>query len=110
MNIAVGGSWEGFVIEQTMAVLPKSCKLYFSRTHHGAEADLVLVKHDKPIACADAKRSQAPKLEKGFLNVIEDNDTSRNFMIIPADEDYPVHRKVQVTGLQQWLDFVQALE
>lgn len=106
LNIAVGGSWEGFVVEQTMAVMPPACKLYFSRTHHGAEADMVLVRRGKPVACADAKRSQAPKLEKGFLNVIEDNDTPQNFMIIPADEDYPVHRSVQVTGLQKWLDFV----
>ncbi|MCH8486321.1 MAG: ATP-binding protein [Candidatus Cyclonatronum sp.] len=107
LNIAVGGSWEGFVVEQTMAVMPPACKLYFSRTHHGAEADMVLVRRGKPVACADAKRSQAPKLEKGFLNVIEDNDTPQNFMIIPADEDYPVHRSVQVTGLQKWLDFVK---
>ncbi|MCH8557199.1 MAG: ATP-binding protein [Balneolia bacterium] len=108
-NMAVGGSWEGFVIEQTMAVLPDSCKLYFYRTHHGAEADMVIVRKGVPVACADAKRSLAPKLEKGFLNVIEDNDTKTNFMIIPAKEDYPVHKQVQVTGLEKWLDFVKSL-
>ena len=108
-NMAVGGSWEGFVIEQTMAVLPDSCKLYFYRTHHGAEADMVVVRKGVPVACADAKRSLAPKLEKGFMNVIEDNNTKTNFMVIPANEDYPVHRQVQVTGLEKWLDYVQSL-
>lgn len=107
-NIAVGGSWEGFVVEQTMAVLPDNCKLYFYRTHHGAEADMVLINRGTPVACADAKRSQAPKLEKGFLNVMEDNQTKRNFMIIPGEEDYPVHKQVQVTGLAKWLEFVKS--
>ena len=108
-NMAVGGSWEGFVVEQTMAVLPDKCKLYFYRTHHGAEADMVIVRKGIPVACADAKRSLAPKLEKGFLNVIEDNDTKTNFMIIPAEEDYPAHKLVQVTGLGKWLVFVKSL-
>ncbi|MCH8566794.1 MAG: ATP-binding protein [Balneolales bacterium] len=108
-NIAVGGSWEGFVVEQTMAVLPGNCKLYFYRTHHGAEADMVIVRKGVPVACADAKRSLSPKLEKGFLNVIEDTNTEVNYMIIPVDEDYPVHKKVQVSGLEKWLNYVQSL-
>ncbi len=107
-HIAVGGSWEGFVVEQTMSVLPDQCKLCFYRTHHGAEADMVLIRKSKPVACADAKRSLSPKLEKGFLNVMEDNKTPNNFLIIPVEEDYPVHKQVQVTGLQKWLEFVKS--
>lgn len=38
----VGGSWEGFVIENIMSVAPASAQPYFYRTPDGAEIDLIL--------------------------------------------------------------------
>jgi hypothetical protein len=39
-----GNSWEGFVIQQMMVMLPNSLIPSFYRTAAGAELDLVLVK------------------------------------------------------------------
>lgn len=94
-----GGSWEGFVIQQLMAVKPKNTPMYFYRTHQGAEADLLFAKNDKPEFCIDIKLSTAPKVTRGFINVIEDNETKRNYLINPGTDQYPVHERIDVLGL-----------
>lgn len=38
----VGGSWEGFVIENIMAVIPSRVQPYYYSTSRGEEIDLVL--------------------------------------------------------------------
>ena len=108
-NIAVGGSWEGFVIEQTGTILPDSCKMYFYRTHQGAEADLLIVKDGKPIICAEIKRTNAPSMTKGFANVIEDNKTETNYIIHTGNDTFPVAKNVQAVGVLEWLEMVRVI-
>ena len=38
----LGSSWEGFVLEQILAVVPTTWESYFYRTSAGAEVDLLL--------------------------------------------------------------------
>lgn len=94
-HLAVGGSWEGFVVEQTQALLPDHCNMYFYRTHQGAEVDILIVKRNKPVVCADIKRTYAPMMSRGFANVIQDHQTDRNFIIWPGEENFPVAENVQ---------------
>ena len=100
---AAGGSWEGFVLQQIIATAPPGFSFWFYRTHQGAEADLVVVKEEKPLFCIDFKLNRSPKATKGFHNVIEDNQTTRNFIITPGDEQYPVHKQIDVVGLETFL-------
>lgn len=102
-NPAAGGSWEGFVLQQLLATAPNDYSFYFYRTHQGAETDLVVVKEEKPLFCIDFKLNRAPKPTKGFHNVIEDNQTTRNFIIIPGNDRYPVHKQIDVVGLEEFL-------
>jgi len=108
-NIAVGGSWEGFVIEQTGSILPESCNMYFYRTHQGAEADLLIIKDGKPVICAEIKRTNAPTMSKGFANVIDDNQTQFNYIIHTGDDTFPVAKNVQAIGLMGWLELVKKI-
>lgn len=108
-HLAVGGSWEGFVVEQTLALLPDHCSMYFYRTHQGAEADILIVKRNKPVVCADIKRTNAPMMSRGFANVIQDHQTEQNFIIWPGEENFPVAENVQAMGLRNWLEFLQSL-
>ena len=64
----VGASWEGFVLEQVLAVEPHD-EAYFWATHQGAEIDLILRRGDRPVrrrmqvrrrAAHDAFHSQRP--------------------------------------------------
>ena len=75
----IGNSWEGYAIEQIHQMLPHEIKVYYYRTHHGAESDLVLVKGLKPKACIEIKYTSQPKLSKGFQIAAEDLKTEINY-------------------------------
>ena len=75
----------------------------FTERTKGAEADLVVVKDEKPLYCIDFKLNQSPGPTKGFHNVIEDNQTARNFIITPGHDRYPVHKQIDVVGLEEFL-------
>jgi hypothetical protein len=91
---SLGSSWEGFVIEQILKILPERWQAYFYRTGAGAEIDLVLFdgKH-KPVA-VEIKYSVSPKLERGFWNAYEDLSCKNGFVLYPGEESYPLGRNV----------------
>lgn len=103
-NLILGSSWEGYVIEQIKSCARDRLSCYFYRTHQGAESDLVLVKGNTPVVGLEIKFSTAPVLGKGFYTAIEDLQTKDNFVIIPAEEDYPLKPGVRVTGLSVFLN------
>ncbi len=87
-NPAVGRSWEGFVIEQIIGLLPEGWSYFFYRTGAGAEIDLLLVdKKNRPIA-VEVKYSASPKAERGFWNALEDLSCRKAFIVYPGEETY----------------------
>ena len=60
----VGGSWEGFVIEQIAAAMPEGAHLGFYRTSAGAEIDAVVDTGVRRIAF-EVKFSSAPSPRAG---------------------------------------------
>lgn len=106
---AVGASWEGFVVQQTHSILPTGMELWFFRTHEGAEADIVLSKNDSPIASAEIKWTNAPKISKGFRNVVGYLKTEHNFVITPSSDTYPAAKNIKVISLLNWLKTVDQL-
>jgi predicted AAA+ superfamily ATPase len=99
----IGNSWEGYVIEQIYQMIPDDLKLYYYRTHHGAESDLVLVKGLKPIACIEIKYTSQPKPAKGFRIAINDLKTQSNFIVTPKSESYRINKASIVCNLQEFL-------
>lgn len=98
-----GTSWESFVVEQVRQIKPAHLDMYFYRTHQGAEADLVLVKGNKPVASVEIKLSTAPQVAKGFIQSITDIKTSKNYLIMPAGETYQTAAKITVCSLADFL-------
>jgi predicted AAA+ superfamily ATPase len=101
-SIHAGASWEGFVIEQ-LRLVKGNCDLYFYRTHTGAEADIVLVKGNQPIACIEIKISTSPKVSRGFYEVINDLKTTQNFVIMPAGDAYPIKENVYCYSITEFI-------
>ena len=88
-NPAVGRSWEGFVVEQIIGLLPEGWSYFFYRTSAGAEIDILLVdKKNRPIA-VEIKYSSSPKAERGFWNALEDLSCRKAFIVYPGEETYP---------------------
>jgi predicted AAA+ superfamily ATPase len=86
----IGASWEGYVIQQIYSNKPEDVEMYYYRTQNGAEADVVLVRGGKPISCIEMKLSNAPSVSRGFYNCINDLETTKNYVITPASDTYPL--------------------
>ncbi len=106
----VGASWEGFVIEQMLAVLPDGVEGYFYRTSGGAEIDLLLNFPDRPPWAVEIKRSLSPKVDRGFHVACDDLEPERRLVVYPGDEAYPVSAKIQAMPLRQVVNELSATE
>lgn len=100
---ALGASWEGYVVEQVFANLPDNTQMYYYRTHHGAEVDIVLVRGGTPIATLEIKYSDAPKLSKGLYECISDLDTKLNYILTPSSRTFPISENIEVLSLECFL-------
>jgi predicted AAA+ superfamily ATPase len=103
-HAAVGNSWEGYVIEQIIQLLPRTIQPYYYRTHDGSEVDLILVKGIKPIVSIEIKYSTSPSVSRGLTESIKDLGTKQNFIIsASSDEAYCINKQVKVVGLIPFL-------
>ena len=103
-HMAVGNSWEGYVIEQIIQLLPRTIQPFYYRTHDGSEIDLVLIKGIKPIACIEIKYSTSPTVSKGLTESIKDLNSKNNYIVTPSKENsYFINKQVEVVGLTSFL-------
>jgi predicted AAA+ superfamily ATPase len=94
-----GASWEGFAIEQVLAVLrPRDA--YFWATHQGAELDLMLEVGGKRYGF-EMKLSDAPTATKSMHIGISDLGLSRLFVIYPGTDSYALDERIEVLPLRE---------
>ena len=98
-----GASWEGFVLEQIINALLPNRKIYFYRTHDGAELDLVITRGENPVATVEIKYGSDIRLSRGNTEAANMLNTENNFMIIREDEDYSLSNHFRVYGLDIFL-------
>ncbi|HUP22912.1 MAG TPA: ATP-binding protein, partial [Thermoanaerobaculia bacterium] len=95
----VGASWEGFVVEQLLAVAPDGIQGSFYRTSGGAEIDLVLTFPGGRLWAVEIKRSLTPRPKRGFHSACTDLEPERRFVVYPGEETYPLNHDVQAVPL-----------
>jgi uncharacterized protein len=95
----IGGSWEGFVIEQLLAHLPNA-NAYYWRTRAGAELDLLLFQKGRRIGI-EIKRADAPKMTPSMSAALDDLELSRLLVVYPGSTAYTLRPKVEVMSLPQ---------
>ncbi|MCF6317988.1 MAG: ATP-binding protein [Proteobacteria bacterium] len=103
-NPVLGKSWEGFVLENIMSILPNKIKPYFYRTSAGAEIDLVLKISANETWAIEIKTGLAPKITRGFYTACEDIKASQRFVVYGGFEQYPVKNQVTMISLQGIMD------
>ena len=103
----VGGSWEGFIIENIIAALPRRSQFGYYRTTGGAEVDLVIDPGRGELWAIEIKRSSAPSVSRGFHSACEDLKPTRKFVVHSGDESFPLSEGVEAVAL---LDIVAALD
>jgi len=93
----VGASWEGFAIEQVLAVEPHD-EAYFWATHQGAEIDLILRRGDRLFG-VECKRADAPGMTPSIRNALADLGLESVAVIYPGARRYPIADAVEAVPL-----------
>jgi predicted AAA+ superfamily ATPase len=96
----VGASWEGFVIENLLAVAPERTLASFYRTSAGAEVDLVLDLPKGERWAIEIKRGLTAKPEKGFHLACEDLQPARRFVVYSGEMRFPISADLEAIGLR----------
>ena len=104
-----GTSWEGFVIENILAVLPVGVQPFYYRTSGGAEIDLVLEFPDQPrrLYAIEIKRSPSAGLARGFHEACADIEPTHRFLVHGQTDAFPMRGDIQVVGLRGFLELVK---
>ncbi len=95
----VGGSWEGFVIENILSVLPTGVQPYFYRTPGGAELDLILEFGVSERWAIEIKRSISPSLSRGFYTACEDIKATRKYVVYSGQDSFSLGQDVRAISL-----------
>src|SRR5690606_20278433 len=101
-----GGSWEGFVIENILAVAPSNALPFYYRASTGDEIDLVLEFSGNEKWAVEIKCSSAPSLSKGFFRACDDIKADKRFVVYSGVDQFPMSEGVVAISL---FDFMQAL-
>ena len=93
----LGASWEGFAIEQVLAVEPHE-GAYFWATHQGAEIDLVLQRGGRLFG-VECKRADAPTLTPSIRVGMADLGLDALVVLYPGARRYPLAKGVEAVPL-----------
>ncbi len=96
-----GASWEGFCLEQILAVTGER-DAFFWATHGGAELDLLLVRGSRRIG-VEFKFSDAPRMTKSMHQALESLQLDELTVVSPGKLDFPLNSRVRVSSLSAFL-------
>ena len=100
----VGGSWEGFVVENIASTLPPRASCGHYRTAGGAEVDLVVDLGAGELWAIEIKAGSAPRVSRGFHAACEDLRPTRRFVVHAGDESFPLAKDIRAVTLHAMLE------
>ena len=98
-NPVLGKSWEGFVIDNILSVLPIHIEPYFYRTAAGAEIDLVLKLSSRELWALDIKHGLVPQVKSGFHQAAKDINATKKFVVYGGDDEFTIKNETTVISL-----------
>ena len=105
----LGKSWEGFVIENILSVIPNGVEAYFYRTAAGAEIDLLLKFSSQELWAIEIKHGVAPQIKKGFHQACEDVKATQKYVIYGGEDEFPIKNHTTVISLDKFLVRLQKI-
>lgn len=100
-NPIIGKSWEGFVIENILSILPGGIGSFFYRTAAGAEIDLILKVSNDEIWAIEIKTGSAPKIKPGFFQACDDLQVTHRFVVYGGNDEFPIKHNTTMISLQR---------
>lgn len=95
----VGASWEGFALEQVLALCGTEDTYYWG-THNGAELDLLLFRNGKSYG-VEFKVNDGPQMTRSLHSAVDTLKLERAWILHPGTKHYPVHEKVEALPLRE---------
>jgi uncharacterized protein len=105
----MGASWEGFVVEQILAVLDDRWQYSYYRTSTQVELDLVLQTPTNETWVLEIKRGSTPKLGRGFYEACLDVGATRRFLLCNTQTHLLLARDLEQIGLLDLIQLIQKL-
>jgi predicted AAA+ superfamily ATPase len=102
----VGGSWEGFVIENIMSVLPINVQPFYYGTPAGAEIDLILEFSPAEKWAIEIKRNSTPVVSKGFFIACEDVKPQRRYVVYSGKDRFSLGQGITAISLFELMNEV----
>lgn len=96
-----GASWEGFAIENLIAVAGDRRTPYFYRTEDGAEIDLLFERGGSVDMVIEIKRSTAPTLSRGFNLARQALKPREAYLAHGGTDSWPMTDGVTAIGLRE---------
>jgi len=97
-NPKLGGSWEGFALEQVIRLAGAERESYFYKTYAGAELDLLVMRGGKRYGF-EFKYADAPGTSKSMHNVMADLKLDRLWVVYPGEGRYPLNDRMEALPL-----------
>jgi predicted AAA+ superfamily ATPase len=94
----LGASWEGFAVEQVVAVIG-SRNVYFWATHAGAELDLLAMAGGKRYGF-EFKYADAPGRSRSMNVAVDDLGLEHLWVVYPGKEEYGLDKRISAIPLQ----------
>lgn len=105
----VGGSWEGWIIENLIASAPPQTQASYYRTAVGAEIDLLLELPGGALWAVEVKRSSAPTVSRGYHIACDDVGATRRLVVSSSDARFPVAGGIEHVPLLELMRELLAL-
>jgi hypothetical protein len=96
-----GASWEGFAVENLIAVAGDRRTPYFYRTEDGAEIDLLFERGGAVDMVIEIKRSTAPTLSRGFNLARQALKPREAYLVHGGTDSWPMAGGVTAIGLRE---------
>lgn len=97
----VGSSFEGYVIENIVSMLPDKTPINFYRSINGAEIDLILsLPNNLGIWAIEIKRGLSARPSRGFYSAIEDIRPNNSFVVYTGQENYKLAENIEAISLE----------
>jgi len=108
-HVIRGRRFEQFFITQLMALISYQrldCQLYYWRTNHGSEVDLLICRGSKILCALEIKSSKVIVKEKlsGLINFIKDNKNIPGIVIGINQKERILENNIRVLN---WYDFLE---
>jgi len=101
----LGASWEGFALEQTLAVL-QTRDAYYWATHAGTELDLLVLLRAKRYGF-EFKYSDGPRATRSMHSAVRDLKLDHLWIVYPGVDAYPVHEQITAWPLRDMAGLVE---